>query len=548
MKRLQEAFRQLLRCPRQFPMETLLCLSFYAIVTWDTVQGFGHERGTVFNADILPLFVPLFVLTFYLHKVNRWAYIASFFLFLPLMQLHLHHFLTTIAFFTYVLAAILLVVGTRPLSDKPFAAHLLHVVTQVSFGMLVAVLLYAAVAAILASFFYIFGISEPPRIYQHTAQFVAFVVAPLVCASFISHHEYEQQAAPKILQIILNFILSPAVIIYTIILYVYTLKILFTWDLPKGGVAWMVMGFVAVALAGNLTQHILSRRYFDWFYRHFTWIALPPLVLYWIGTLYRIRLYSFTESRFYLLVAGVLMTLFVLMLLSRRPRRYQLMAIIIAAAIIVFTYIPGISAKSIGLRCQTSRMQQLVSELKLTDPTSGKFHKTLNLKAICADSLLCGRYREAADVVTYVRDAMGSKTFNARYGEFKFSTYNFNYNKGVSDESSEKRTRFLREDLPQTVDLGNYTQLLNTNAYRLLFNNADTVLIVKNTTTGKAVMTYPIGKLVREQPALMDNPAQLLIYRNDSLLVVLSALDITYDGQGISNIETWDAMIFRKKP
>ena len=41
----------------------------------------------------------------------------------------------------------------------------------------------------------------------------------------------------------------------------------------------MVMGFIVVALAGHLAQYILPRRHYDWFYRHFTWIALPPLVL-----------------------------------------------------------------------------------------------------------------------------------------------------------------------------------------------------------------------------------------------------------------------------
>lgn len=547
MKKLQEVIRQLLRCPKEFPVETLLCLSFFVIATWDTVQGFGHERGTVFNADILPLFVPLFVLTFYLHKVNRWAYIASFFLFLPLMQLNLHPFLTTIAFFfTYVLAAILLAVGTQTMSDKPFAAHLLHVVTQLAFGILVALLLYAAVAAIMASFFYIFGVDEPPYIYMHTMHLVGFVVAPLVSASFIRHNEYEQNAAPKLLQTILNFILSPAVIIYTVILYAYTLKILFTWDLPKGGVAWMVMGFIAVALVGHLTQNILPRRYFDWFYRHFTWIALPPLVLYWIGSLYRIHLYSFTESRFYLLVSGVLMTLFVLMLLLRTTGRYQFMAVITAAAIIIFTYIPGISAKSIGLRCQTSRMHKFIEQLKLTDSTTGKFRKTLNLQAICADSLLCERYREAADVIDYVRSAMSSKAFNAKYGEFKFSTYAFNYEGDT--ERSPARTHYDRDELPRFVNLDDYSQLLNPNAYSLRYSATDTVLTMTDAATGKVVLSYPIGQLVRQQPALMENPAQLLVYSNDSLLVVLSGLAVTPDGRCIDDMETYSPLIFRKKP
>ena len=48
------------------------------------------------------------------------------------------------------------------------------------------------------------------------------------------------------------------------------------------------------------------------------------------------------------------------------------MALIFGAAIILFTYIPGISAKSIGLSCQKQRLTRLISDLKLSDAKTGK--------------------------------------------------------------------------------------------------------------------------------------------------------------------------------
>ena len=50
------------------------------------------------NGDILWLFVPLLALTFWLGRLNRKAYMASFFLFLPLMALDLQPFLWTYGF------------------------------------------------------------------------------------------------------------------------------------------------------------------------------------------------------------------------------------------------------------------------------------------------------------------------------------------------------------------------------------------------------------------------------------------------------------------
>ena len=305
-EKLKNILRLLLRSPREFPVEAFMGLAFFAIAAWNT--GYAqwdealHQMVSGVNEDILMLFVPLLVLTFWLHKVNRWAYVVSGFLFLPLMALNLKPFLMTYGFgFTYVLAAILLLVGVKRMDNRSFAAHALHVVTQLFFGLVIAGIITAALYAIFGSFFYIFGIKEPDNFYIYLWEFVWFFIAPQVCCTLITQDEDEVNEPARVLQLILNFILSPAIIIYTVILYAYFIRIVLEWDLPKGGVAWLVMGFVTVAMAGRLMQYVLKQHYYDWFYRNFTWIAIPPLILYWVGSIYRIRLYSFTESRFYLI-------------------------------------------------------------------------------------------------------------------------------------------------------------------------------------------------------------------------------------------------------
>lgn len=548
MKKVLEILRRLLHCPLEFPLEALMGLSFFLIAAYDIYHGFGNVPNKYLDEEILAFFVPLFVLTFYMHKLNKWAYVASFFIFLFLMPLSLEPFITSLAFpFTYVLAALLLIVGTRRLTDRPFGAHLLHVVTQLAFGVLVTGILNLAILAITWSFFYIFGIKEPHNFYSYIYAFLWFFVAPLVCVSFISRDEYEEGETPKILQIIINFILSPAIIIYTVILYAYTLKILFTWDLPKGGVAWMVMGFIVVALAGHLAQYILPRRHYDWFYRNFTWIALPPLVLYWVGTLYRIRHYSFTESRVYLLVAGVLMTLFVLMLLWKAQRRYQLMTVLAMLAVVVFTYIPGISAKSIGLACQQSRMEKFIERLQLKDPATGKFHKVFDVEKIRKDSLVCKEYHEAVDVIEYVRNESGRAKFDSIHGMLKLSTYELVYN---SPTTSQGRTLYYSaDDLPQPIDLGDYNQSYHQNAFDGTTETVagDLVFKLKKDNTSETVLVYNVSRAMRENPQMQENPEQLLVYRNDSLLVVISDLQLTENGKDVSSVGTYNLRVFGKK-
>ena len=539
--KLKSLLQQLLQSPRRYPVEFSLGIVFFVIAVLDSESSTWNEVSarmeSAVNSDILWFFVPLVTLSFWLHRVNRWAYLASFFLFLPLMALNLKPFLWTYGFaFTYVLAGILLVVGNRRLDNRSFAAHALHVVTQMFFGLLITGILNMAVMAIVASFFYIFGIEEPKHFYEHIIQFIWFVLAPQVCCTLIRQNEDEVTEPFKVLRLILNFILSPAVIIYTVILYTYFIKIAFQWDLPKGGVAWMVMGFITVALVGRMAQSILSKRYYDWFYNHFTLIAIPPLIMYWIGSIYRIQLYSFTESRFYLMVAGVLMTLFVLMLWKKRTRKYQLMALIFGAAIILFTYIPGISAKSIGLGCQKQRLNRLINELNLKDAKTGKLSDDIDMRRIKQDSLLCEQYMDFTSVVNYVRNEIGNDEFKKQYGEWSHPEYGFNYNKSKNlyDNSNWYERR-------KPVDLGDYSIMLPENQYTCNFRNKK--VIVKNNDV--VVLEYPINSIVRQDTMLLHHPEQLLTYRNDSLMLVLQSISI--EDTVVTDVRGYDFLLFKKQ-
>jgi len=540
--KLKSLLQQLLQSPRRFPVEFALGVAFFIIAVWDSESSTWNETSarmeSAVNGDILWFFVPLMALTFWLHRVNRWAYFASFFLFLPLMALDLKPFLWTYGFaFTYVLAGILLVVGNRRLDNRSFAAHALHVVTQMFFGLIISGILTMAVMAIVASFFYIFSIDEPKHFYEHIYQFIWFVLAPQVCCSLVRQNEDEVAEPFKVLRIILNFILSLSVIIYAGILYTYFINIVFQWDLPKGGVAWMVMGFITAALVGHMAQSILSERYYDWFYNRFTLIAIPPLIMYWIGSIYRIRLYSFTESRFYLMVAGVLMTLFVLMLWKKRTRRYQLMALIFGAAIILFTYIPGISAKSIGLSCQKQRLTQLINDMKLADAKTGKLNDELDTRRIKQDSLLCEQYKDVTSVINYVRHEIEDDEFKKQYGEWSHSEYSFIFNRSNGNYANDNW--YTRK---KPVELGEYTIMLPPKAYQSNFND-QTVTITQG--EKKVVLSYPIQEVIRQDTMLLHHPEQLLTYRNDSLMLVLEGVCI--DDTVVLDVRYYGLQLFKKK-
>jgi hypothetical protein len=99
-----------------------------------------------------------------------------------------------------------------------------------------------------------------------------------------------------------KYILIPISILYFLILYAYSLKILATWDLPKGWVSSLIIGF---SIAGILTWLLNYRLpFFDQgsivrFYHRWFWpVLLPMVVLLFIAIGRRISDYGVTEGRF----------------------------------------------------------------------------------------------------------------------------------------------------------------------------------------------------------------------------------------------------------
>ena len=226
---------------------------------------------------------------------------------------------------TLAVCVLAVLVSDRLRDNRSFVGRCLRYVHDLLGAGLLSLAAFLAVIAIYYSIVYIFnileGIGSDLTFY---ASLLAFdVMWPVGFLAFNRASERERDIEPsRFLDVLLNYVLSPAVILYTLILYAYFAKILALWSLPKGGIAYLVFAYGIVALVAKACQLLLLRPLYGWYYRYFSLISLPALLMFWIGVGYRIRQYGLTEDRAYLVVCGAIMTLTVLMFLSRRTGRY----------------------------------------------------------------------------------------------------------------------------------------------------------------------------------------------------------------------------------
>ena len=251
--------------------------------------------------------------------------------------------------------------------NAQYVAEAAHMALAAAVALLFASVALLAFYLIYLSVTEIFDLTpDSTHFISSVAAFAYILLAPMI---FFALHDRRDrvQSLSATGTMLLNAIITPALIIYTAILYLYAARIAVTWTLPKGMVAGMVFAFSIAAVTVKALQQYVTRRRYDWFFDRFSLIALPLLALFWIGTARRIGEYGVTESRFYLVLCGAVMTLCLLLFLSRRTGRYLTVSIAAFALFAAAAYIPPVSAERVSLRSQMRRADTAAHELGIAD-------------------------------------------------------------------------------------------------------------------------------------------------------------------------------------
>lgn len=531
----------LVRSVRDFPVEALLGAVYFIIFLIG--KRIDARLGDVDLFNLFLWFIPHYVLVFVLHRFSkerpalRAAYFLAWFLWIPLL-----FFCTRMSSpdwavaVSYLIAAVLLLAGDRTLDNKAFGQGVLRTVVRVGICFFTGGLMMAVISAIIASVGYLFGLKLGDSWFEIPDAFVAMNIIPLLCCRAAADSRPIQRGS-RLLDTIVDSILSPALVIYSAILYGYIIRILVRWELPEGGVAYMVTAFIAVALLCCMCLPLLGKRHFDWFYKAFPAIAIPPLVLLWVGIFRRTGEYGLTEARFYLILLAALMTLFTAMLASKKTRKFQWMALILAAAAAFFTYIPGIRAKDFGIRSQQKRLETVLP-LVLDD---GRFPENPDYAAIFSDSSRLEAWRTAESSWKYLKGSMGKDGFEAKYGQFGQMPAN---GRILADETHLPETASVEpvvHQLEGPVDLHGYTVLVPSAQYHYYEDGKEAIFYADETKGEELLRCGIAGRL---EAGVEGN--DVLIFRNEGYMAVFTYLVDLRESSSSEVFRTGTAMLFKK--
>lgn len=443
----------------------------YAFVTFTL----AYEKVSPIQEEYIALAPLVFGLSFILNRLchGKWRliYYLSPLVYVLFIKTDLKDWITSTEYIIALLICPLAVILSDWIKDnKRFAERIIrYLVDWVAAGLL-ALVAYLLVNAIVYSFGYIFDLHIPSKFSFYAFLSASILLTPLC---FLTFNRQSEQTPDRpipgnsFLDILARYVLTPAAWIYTIILYLYFVRIAITWSLPRGGIAYLVFGFILFATILKALQPLLQKQPCKWFYERFSLISLPALIMFWIGVGYRINQYGLTEDRIYLIVCGVVMTLTIGLFFSHRWGRYLYATLSAVVLLALFTYIPGIRAGQLGLLSQNLRAERLIDRLQLADATG----KIAPIKRPDSDSIHKKDYRDLYNTLSYLEEHDKSESLKERYGiagSHSFQTEIVprtleqyvtwgGFETVVAEESSYV---YLSANTQQTISLEGYTRLL----------------------------------------------------------------------------------------
>lgn len=261
---------------------------------------------------------------------------------------------------------------------------------------------------------FLLGITFPGHLYTRIWIVCGCFLWPLIFLAATPEDFAELEASeqyPKAMELLNRFIVVPLVLVYMLILYLYTGKIVVEASWPKGGVAGFVLGFSVLGLLSVVLVYPLKDREGNrWIGTYLKWLCifiLPQTAVLFLSVWRRVSEYGVTESRYFGILAAFLLAGICLYFLISRTKNIKVLPVTLCITACLSAIGPW-SALSISERSQLRRLELLLEKYGIL--SAGKVVKA---KAAVP-------YKEQAiisAIVRYLNDRHGLRSVQGLFTE-----------------------------------------------------------------------------------------------------------------------------------
>ena len=433
-------------------------------------------------------------------------------------------------YFTLIAA---LVVGTSFVGKfnyhKDFVVYVAKILRAFIISNIYSFIVFVGISGIIFALNSLFKFNFGSSVYLRVAifSFILFNVVTFFSDFPKVRDSFTDYKYPKAFRILLVYIITPIVIIYTAILLAYFVKILVLWQIPNNLIVNLVIWFASFSI---VYLFFLSRvetiTFINKFKIVFPFTLFPLLGMMFFAIYLRIKEYGITENRYIVIAVGLWIFLSLIYYIFYRENS-NISIPIFLSVIILITGIGPASATSLSIRSQNARFEKLLRDNKMI--AGEEIKPNINIESDAKSQIV--------DIVSYMvrTDRVDKLSYMPK--DFKLSEDSFTKLFGFSNiiESKNYLGYSYTDNLPTDSELGfdidieGYKHLIyvyslddavTSGNYKFEKDKKEIKIYKKSKSDYKTIMTIDLAKL-------RDN-LKLLYKTKDR--IVLEDLAIEKDG------------------
>lgn len=257
---------------------------------------------------------------------------------------------------------------------------------------------------------------------------------------------------PKGLKVFTQYVLVPLATVYVLILLAYEIKILLQWDLPKGYVSNIILGYAVFGILSLLLVYPIREReenkWLKTYAKSFYFLLLPLLGLLFAAVGARVFRYGVTEERYFLMVLAFWLLFISVYFLLYKKQNIKLIPISLSVLTLLSVYGPQ-SAFSVSKYSQTRILVNIFKKHKAfkdgkLQPLTKKVDSTSGAEAVSKVEYLV-REHDFASLQPYISkdlNAVGDSLLKGKDRDIYFNRYGFKYEKTQWSIKYLKLTRY----------------------------------------------------------------------------------------------------------
>lgn len=282
---------------------------------------------------------------------------------------------------------------------------------------------------------------------------------------------------PVVLKFFTQFILIPLLLIYAVILYFYSFKILIHWQLPRGWVSYLILAYSMVGILALLLVHPLkeanAKSWVKIFSKAFYYTIIPLVALLFIAIFTRILEYGYTEPRYFVLLLALWLLSVVIYFISNKKAMIKFIPVslfLFGAFAMIFPYI---NAFSVARRSQRTELLKVLNQQKLLDNGKINFEQKITdtIRNEIADKFQFLAERKQSEFILGLLDKKdrADLTKSIEAGNFysiRFTVEGkFTHVNTTTRKDSYDTERLVIVSEQQAIKIDDYQYLLNVTGY-----------------------------------------------------------------------------------